>query len=199
MFAYCGNNSLNNSDPIGYYRVSVLDDDPGYPLFITNQEASGVGDKRFGVVSVAHGGCGAIATYNANLILDSNESFDSVLGYYNKVPYYRLTAGGLLGMFPTSVASYFKEKGKTVIMTDSLDGIDIYSQTADACIMYYVFPTEFAGAELVGAHFVTYHRSGNKYVGYNTESRTGITIFAAPSDYAYRNNRLYAIGIFIYE
>ena len=199
MFSYCGNNSVICSDPSGYYCVSILDTDPDCGLFITDQAAPGIAEKQFGIVSVSHGGCGAIATYNASLVLNDGESFDTVLGYYNSKQSRRLTAGGLLGMFPGAVASYFEEQGYTVVMTDSWDGIEVYSKTANACIMYYAFPREYGSLKLVGAHFVAYQRVGDKYTAYITESSTGVSSFSSPVDYAYRYGRLYAIGIFIYE
>ena len=210
MFAYCNNNPVNYSDSSGQLPVkNTVYINDGAPsgvkelLYIRNQADSSVGTKKFGVASVAHGGCGAVATYNALVELEDYTSFDSVLDSYNSDPL-SLSALGLAGMSPNVVADYFQNAGYTVHMTDDPDGIDIYSQTADACIIFYMYPRTYDAFNLFsvdafGAHYEAYSKRGNEYVGYNTGGKYGIRNFMYPSDYAYDNGNFYAIGIYIYK
>lgn len=101
---------------------------------------------------------------------------------------------GLAGILPETVKEYFENHGYTVIMSNNRDGIDIYAKTADACILWYTFPSN----TIFGAHFVEFHKTSSGYVEYNTSS-SGISYFHRPSDYGYDGNRNYAIGIFIYR
>jgi len=165
--------------------------------YITDQTENPVGQKFLGSSSVRHGGCGAVATYNALVDLGVSVSFNDVLAYYNEDPMSRLTLNGWLGILPTAVAQYFVDHGYQVIMTDAPDAIDLYSRTADASIMYYMFVNN-SGIDSVGAHFVSYRRINNGYVGMNTSENGGIYHFTHPSDYGYKQSRFYAIGIFIY-
>ena len=210
MFAYCNNNSVNYSDSTGQLPVrNTVYINDGVPsgakelLYIRDQTDSAVSTKNIGVATVSHGGCGAVATYNALVTLEDYTSFDSVLDSYNSDPL-SLSLLGLAGMSPNTVANYFKDAGYTVHMSKDIDEIDVYSATADACIMYYMYPRTYNVSSLLsviafGAHFVAYNRYTDGYLGYNTGGRYGVHKFAYASEYAYENGNFCAIGIFIYK
>lgn len=104
---------------------------------------------------------------------------------------------------PGLVAQYFQEQGYTVYMTDDPNEMDIYSLTADACILWYMFPATYGPlgitVDAFGAHFVEYSRNGAGYTGRNTAEGGGSYSFSYPSDYAYKGGRYYAIGIYIFK
>lgn len=106
-----------------------------------------------------------MATYNALITLGEYPSFENVLSYYNQ--WGNNVVFGLLGIVPETVVKYFKQKGYKVIVSDNLDGIDIYSTTADACILWYTWIHDDG---LPRAHFVHYNydKGYSKYCAYNT-------------------------------
>ena len=202
MFAYCSNNPVNHSDPAGLLPLCQFAcasyQEYGGPSYITDQDHPSIANKRYGLTTVSHGGCGAIATYNALLSLGRLESFDDVLSYYNQ-HIFQLDAFGWAGTPVGLVAQYFRDSGYNVIVTDGWDEIDMLSKSADASILYYQFPATYWGIEAYGAHFVAYHQTVDGYTAYNTSENNGTHSFAYPSDYGYKDSRYYAIGIFIYN
>ena len=204
MFAYCGNNPEAFLDVTGTYYASILDriTTDGFtrraviPKMILNQHDEGIGNKRLGITTVSHGGCGPVATYNALLTLGDEATFDEVLSYYNKSPN-RTVALGLLGTLPHQVTGFFESRGYRVIMSNTHDGIEIFSQTADACILWYAYPQKHFGIDLFNAHFVHYHKYESEYKAYNTQR--GISTFNHPYDEGNYGDRYSAIGIFIYK
>ena len=199
MFSYCQNSPIVFSDDSGYrvVRRSAEMVGGGTP-YIIDQTDDPIGQEFLGSSTVAHGGCGVVATYNALVDLGASTDFEDVLAYYNEKPVTRLTLNGWLGILPPVVAQYFTEQGYEVIMTDSWDAIDIHSQTADASIMYYMFQTNNTALGF-GAHYISYRGIDNKYIGMNTSTVSGTEYFTYPSDYGYRDKRFYALGIFIYN
>ena len=200
MLAYCCNNPVAYSDGTGLRMECVSAEMAGGGLpYITDQEEDNVGYKQFGLTSVSHGGCGIVASYNARISLGDYTAFDNVLAYYNN--HIAITPGyGFTGLSPRAIANYFKDLGYSVRMTDAPDLIDLLSETADASILYYMFPKTYPIiGDAYGAHFVEYHKFGDEYVGVNTSDITGISKFTIPSDYSSQNQRYYAIGIFIYK
>ena len=204
MITYCGNNPVAFFDPAGTYYASILDriTTDGYggrgamPKMITNQSDDGVGNRPLGITTVSHGGCGPVATYNALITLGDAKTFDEVLSYYNESPD-RTVAGGLLGTLPHQVAGFFESEGYRVIMSNNPDGIELFSQTADACILWYAYPQKHLGIDLFNAHFVHYHKYGKRYKAYNTDHITDT--FRHPYDFGDEGNRYCPIGIFIYK
>ncbi len=199
MFVYCLNNPIMRDDPSGNRCVPQRADLKAFiPEYILDQEDGSIANKKLGVSTISHSGCGVIATYNALLTLGENTTFDEVLAYYNK-NWYSLDCAGLAGMRPDVVATYFREAGYTVHITDSRDGIDVLSRSADACILYYMYYTEYSIGEvtwdLYGAHFVSYLKKGGKYITLEAPTDS----FKRPSSYAYSGRRFYAIGIYIYK
>ena len=196
MFSYCQNCPIVFSDNSGYrvVRRSAEMVGGGTP-YITDQTDDSIGQENLGSSTVAHGGCGVVAIYNALIDLGASADFEDVLAYFNEKPLTRLTLDGWLGILPPVVAQYFTEQGYEIIMTDSWDAIDIHSQTADASIMYYMFQTNNG----FGAHYISYRDIDNKYIGMNTSTISGTEYFTYPSDYGYRDKRFYALGIFIYN
>lgn len=167
--------------------------------YIDNQDALGVGNLPLGGTTISHGGCGVIASYNALVALGDLKPLISVLEYYNENPF-RTVLYGLGGISPTTVASYFRDNNYRVYMTDDLDGINIGSASADACILWYCWPNDsisLLNPAPFYAHYVAYNRLGpREYVAYN---EGGNSRFSWPSDFAYKDDRYYAIGIFIYK
>ena len=198
MFTYCQSSPVLFSDDSGCRMVCRSIELLNGIAYIVDQTAEPVGKQPLGSSSIAHGGCGVVATYNALIDLGAAQSFDDVLAYYNQKPISRLTLDGWLGILPSVVANYFIDHGYDVILTDSWDAIDIYSQTADASIMYYMFSSSNSPIPF-GAHFISYRRSGREYVGMNTSDYNGVGHFIYPSDYGDRGARFYSIGIFVYK
>ena len=207
MFAYCGNNSICRIDSVGTIWMSALRlivkivikalkvEQPQKLSYLVNQDAEGIGNLRLGWTTVSHGGCGVLATYNALITLGEYPSFENVLSYYNQ--WGNNVAFGLLGIVPETVVKYFKQKGYKVIVSDNLDGIDIYSTTADACILWYTWIHDDG---LPRAHFVHYNydKGYAKYCAYNA-GPYGWAYFKHPSEYILKENAFYAVGIFIYR
>ena len=170
--------------------------------YIYDQKDESIGSKPFGMSNVAHAGCGAVATYNALITLGAYTSFDDVLGYFNKDSS-QLSVFGWAGSSTSLIAKYFRDHGYTVRMTDNIDEMDVYSRTADASILWYAFPATYSFAfisvDAFGAHFVEVGQYSYGFVGRNTAEGNGLHTFAWLSDYAYKGDRCYAIGIFIYK
>ena len=51
--------------------------------------AASIANKKFGLATVKHSGCGVVATYNAMITLGDPKPFDDILNYYNSNPSYR--------------------------------------------------------------------------------------------------------------
>ena len=151
MFAYCNNNSVMMTDSAGNRPtwehdfgngvVGYADNGTGnYITYINDQDAPGISEKQFGITNVGHGGCGAVAAYNALVKLGKPESFDSVLDYFNGWnSVSRTNIFGLAGMMPKHISAYFKEKGYTVRFYTDEESIDSASRSADACIGWYMY------------------------------------------------------------
>ena len=207
MYAYCGNNPVNHYDPAGNYyvhtedRITTGDNGRGgvpvpKPTYIKNQYMEGIGNLRLGVTTVAHGGCGVIASYNTLLDLGVNREFECVLRDYNSALGSKLFIGALLGITTNSVARYFRNFGFTVKVTDDLQEIDNLSGIADGCILYYRWDSDVWCLPYY-AHFVSYHPEGDGYLGYNING--GAWRFTSPSSFVNEQNGIYAKGIFIFK
>ena len=156
----------------------------------------------YGLATVAHSGCGAIATYNALLSAGELVTFGEVVQYYNE-HWSELFVLGYLGTPPHLVIEFFEDRGYTVITTMDMNQIDLYSQYADACILWYAFSVEknFHGIEYnaLGAHFVEYSKVGDEYVVRNTSGIDGMSNHNSPSEFmdSPETNRFCPFGIFI--
>lgn len=157
---------------------------------------------HFGLATVSHGGCGAVASYNALVSMGHTIPFNEVVTYYNNRM--TITFGfGLTGLLPYNIKQYFTSLGFTVVTTNQKEQIDLLSQTADGCIMYYEFPYIYRPlgipVDAYGAHFVEYSKIDGGYAGRNTSENNGTFVFETPSDYGYKGKRYYAVGIFVFE
>ena len=207
MFAYCGNNPINFSDHSGFAAIHNqaylhIERNKGYD-YITDQDDPAIADKRLGLATISHGGCGVIASYNALVTLGASQTFDQVLSYYNSQVVNTL-GFGLMGLLPYEVAGYFSSLGYSVVTTNQKEQIDQLSQTADACIMYYEFPQTYSvfnlfSIDAYGAHFIEYGRMSGSYIGRNTSEGNGIYAFSSPHSYGTKGPRYYMVGIFIYK
>lgn len=202
MFAYCLNNPMNCVDSTGnrahnHFAYTYSQGDGG-SYYITDQYDSAIADMSFGLATVSHGGCGPIATYNALITLGEHKRFRDVLSYYNQ-NVTKLNVFGLAGTPTNLVAQYFRDNGYSVYITDDMDAIDVLSKSADASILWYMFPATYGGVDLYGAHFVAYEREGSGYRGYNTAEENGSRFFSYASDYGYSRSRYYSIGLFIFK
>ena len=204
MFAYCLNNPVSYADPSGnvpfdIYAVSI-DNTSG--VHIIDQRADPYASKKLGGYTVSYNGCGAIASYNALIDLGCPKSFQEVLDYYNAC-WDRTFFDGIFGVLPHQVAQYFEYLGYTTEISLTPESIDTNSYIADACILFYMFPRYetlpiVGTVALPGAHYVEYSLKGDIFVAYNTGTTAGIGLFHSPSNYGYRDNRFYAVGIFIF-
>ena len=175
--------------------VGYADNGTGnYITYINDQDAPGISEKQFGITNVGHGGCGAVAAYNALVKLGKPESFDSVLDYFNGWnSVSRTNIFGLAGMMPKHISAYFKEKGYTVRFYTDEESIDSASRSADACIGWYMYTSK--SFPFIGGHFVEYHYSGNAFTAYNTSR--GVTEFDSPVKYFTSGSRFIFVCITI--
>lgn len=220
MFAYCGNNPIMLCDRTGWAftpNTVCINDGGGSGSFsyikrlieamisnirssnyICDQSADGIGNQKLELFTVAHGGCGVVATYNALITLGAEQPFEQVLSYFNSGSG-RTVLWGLAGILPSTVAQFFRDSGYRVVIASDCDAIDLYSRTADACILWYTFPDPENSRSMFGAHFIEYHRMLDGYIGLNTSENDGAYMFYWPSDYGYEGSRDCAVGIFIFK
>ena len=202
MFAYCGNNPVINADPSGLLhemhaggggKPTII-----YHDYILKQTDPDVADKKLGVATVSHSGCGVVATYNALYSLGEPRSFNSILRHYNRADDALLLLG-LLGMSPDAIADFFIEAGYGVCMTNNPVTMDALSKLASANILYYMFTyTNESGTKSIGHHFVEYHStSSGIYEAVNAGTPTGFDYFTSPGHFATDNSIVY-VGIYIF-
>ena len=166
MYVYCLNSPCGFVDATGSTCV-MINLSFGSSAFIYDQQADGIGDKKLGVSSVSHGGCGPIATYNALKIMGkANVTFDDVLDYYHNNDL--LLLGGLLGSSPYACIDYFQNNGYRVFATKDMGLYEELAVSADACILWCCFDTrDFFG---IGAHCVAFKQYTDYAVYYNAYS-----------------------------
>lgn len=198
MFSYCNSNPVLYADPTGCAPVFPVCWGGIEYQRIHDQYEEPYGSMELGGYTVSYNGCGAVAAYNALLSLGNPKSFDDVLSYFN-ADASRLFFNGKFGILPHEIAAYFKSLGYTAIICVKDDTIEAASKTADACIMFYLFPRYDYGIPLPGAHYVEYVRYGNTYVGYNTDESGGITFFSSPTKYGQSDPKFEVIGVYIYK
>lgn len=170
--------------------------------YITNQDDPTIANKKFGVATISHSGCGIIASYNALISMGHALPFDKVLAYYNSR--IATTLGfGLTGLLSCNIKQYFTSLGFRVVIANKKEQIDRLSKTADGCIMYYKFPRMYRPLGIsfnaYGAHFIEYSKTDGGYIGHNTSENSGSYKFANPSDYGNKSNRYGMVGIFIFK
>lgn len=207
MFAYCCNAPVTNYDPTGNYYVSADDrittgcgGRGGMPVpkrtYIDNQNDEDVGNQRLGVTNISHGGCGVVASYNTRIDLNHGVEFSHVLDAYNGILGTNLFLEGIAGITPKSVARYFRKLGYEVVSTDDLQMIDALSSVADGCILYYSWDSNTLIPPYY-AHFVSYHKEGDGYLGHNVNGQA--RNFISPSAFVEEEEGKYAIGIFVFK
>lgn len=205
MFVYCGNNPANGFDPSGCRFVysderrygngstEYTDTGTGTP-YIYSQNSENVANKSVGISTVKHSECGPVATYNASVSLGASPNIDNILSYYNV---FHTLLGGLAGIFPSEVISYFENQGYTVCVSDTPDGIAIISAAADTCILWYLYTTEeFPG---FGGHYIQYDRLGNEYIARNVYTNDSCILLSHPEDFVTIGNHFYGLCIGIYR
>ena len=81
-----------------------------------------------------------------------------------------------------------------------MEGMNILSTVADACIMFYAFPATYQigslPVELFGAHFIAYNRTSAGYIAHN---KNGTNTFNNPYQFGTSNSRYCPIGIYIFK
>ena len=204
MFTYCLNNPVNTFDPNGMCSYSVyyggsVDNNGCYRCknkpYIHSQEDESIAEKRLGVTTVSHAGCGPVAVYNAAVSLGMDISFDEVLEYYN-ARVLRMNLLGLVGTPMGIIKDFFEEKGYYVYCAYTVDSIAFASQSANASIIYYKYTNDIAGVPLYGAHFVEYSYMGNKYYAHNVNIGSE---FSQINEFTNAGSRFDFVGIFIFE
>ena len=195
MFAYCGNNPVNYSDPSGRFQqkfTPIYEDDEFH--YIHDQKDPSIASLPFGRSTVGVNGCPAVASYNAMLDLGEFVSFSDVYNWY--VKHLSIVDGyGEYGAFIGTVAKFFLDKGYDVVilLSNQPDDHIAYSQGADACIMLY----RYHGNNGNGGHYISYSWTGQEYLARNTVN--GTDTFASPWDFGTQSNRYFAYEILIYK
>ena len=171
-------------------------------IYITDQRNEPYASMPFGVVTVSYGGCGVIATYNAMISLGRSIPFSDVLSYFSARKN-RTLLSGRLGILPTQISSFFRKQGYRVRITGRNSAIDTLAKSADACILFYMFPVTCRilglSLRLPAAHFIEFSRSADGYLARNTNHSSGTTQFPSPSEYGHRATRFLPVGIFIFS
>lgn len=145
--------------------------------FINDQEASDIAELKFGAWgNVGDNGCGAIAVYNANLLLGTYEPLEEVLKDFNTsnspatLPMVNTPTlvGGKMGGNPLYIQQYYEERGYSTKW--HLDLADI-PKDADAYITLTIYEGEVLGLTLpAGGHYQAgIYEAGRLHV-YNGEA-----------------------------
>ena len=179
-------------------RFSVLNGKDAEPSPVLKQTDPNVAQKKVGVATVSHSGCGVVATYNALYTLGEPRSFDSILRHYNSADN-ALILWGLMGISPDAIAEYFVNAGYSVCMSSNPNTTDALSKLARANILYYVYTyPNSVGGKSIGHHFVEYHQTNSgAYEAANVYTNKSPSYFASPSQFSKDNSVLYvSIHIF---
>lgn len=105
-----------------------------------------------------------------------------------------------------AVESYFIDAEYRVegawMSGSNYNALDVYDSIADACILWYAYTKN--SFPYYGAHFAEFSRIGNthQYIAHNAGGATavnGADTFRWVVDYACRDNRFAAYGIFIFK
>ena len=170
MFAYCLNNPLRFFDISGHLSRSAVDvstySGPALPepTPIISQDEKTFMNMQFGSTTVAHGGCGPVAIYNAMLLLQRGDiSFESILNYYEI--YNFLYAGGTLGTPISGCLYFFQREGYSIHITANTSQFDSMAESADVCIMWYMFLSDTF--PYIGAHYVAFTQTEKNSIYYN--------------------------------
>lgn len=143
--------------------------------YILDQDDPKIQKMRFGIASVGHGGCGAVAIYNALVALGERPDFPQVVAGCRK----RLF--GLLGMSRRAVMRFFSNAGYRVTLCRDRERFDACIEQYDAVILWH---TWLGLPWLVGMHFFYVRRENGCTLGYNQyRARSGVN--TAP----YRNRQ----------
>ena len=203
MFAYCGNNPVNNYDPGGTYYAKLEDRlTTGHggggtpvppPSYIDDQGKPGIGTARFGLSNVGRSGCIAVAVYNTLISMGYGRSFEFVLAYYNHNIFNRMFLLGFAGAKPKHAKGFFESLGYSVTLTSNYAEIDALSKIADGCILYYTW-TDGVDFGPYNAHFVSYRSTPYGYEYYNDNGP-----FGQPSNFLKHKKATSATAILIFE
>ena len=106
-------------------------------------------------------------------------------------------------MQPAPIIEYFENKGYKVVIRYHPYGLDLFSTTADACILYYEFDTEpipFGNSTIHnwGAHFIFYEKTADGYMGYNVFTNKALEPFNDVSSFLDGRGYYNPVGIYIY-
>lgn len=180
MFAYCGNNPVNYSDPFGYLRYDVAtcsaaDADWGVrqaafldPIYyktegmINGQGVFEFANEAFGLGTYAHNGCGIIAIYNVMQLLGTPESLGMICDEI--INEGGLMLGGILGMNPFVIDDFFVSRGITCKGYSSFYAL---SKDVKEGTVILLMTLNNAYSLLGGAHFMAVQYVNGKYVVYN--------------------------------
>ena len=199
MFAYCGNNPVNYSDPSGCFRlpagkfIPFSEDEEHY--YIYDQHDPSVSSIQFGEGTVGPNGCAAVASYNALLDMGEYMPFEEVCNWYSEhVSIF--DCYGKNGAILPIVKLFFDELGYDTIALISFFPEEhlYYAQTADACIMLYRYKTSSGGRN---GHYVAYCQNGMGFLGRNTVG--GTATFDSPWVYGAQEHGYFVYEIFIYK
>ena len=169
IFTYGGNNAINAFDSdghclslfyrgecIGHYFTNKNIKISGY---IYGQEKGNVSKIRFGFSNTAHSGCGWIATYNALLMLGKRVAPCDIIYYYELTGAF---CGGVLGVNPYSIITYFFYSGYKVSVTYDINKFDTIAKKSKANILVYLHSK--------GGHYFAFKWKGSEFMGYNVRN-----------------------------
>ena len=120
--------------------------------YIYDQAARGIAERAFGHSNVRHGGCGAVATYNALVTLGRQPDLEKIIGEYRRR--FGLRMFGWMGISLWSVVGYFRRAGFEVKLCADPQKYDEMLRRWNTGIVWYLWWNRKNLHHPIGAHFV---------------------------------------------
>lgn len=133
--------------------------------YIYDQTARGIAERSFGHSNVRHGGCGAVATFNALVTLGDHPDLEEIIREYRRR--HGLRMFGWMGISLWSVAGYFRRAGFEVGLCADPKRFDEKIRAGDAGIVWYLWWNGKNMRHPIGAHFVHAAFRENQFRCYN--------------------------------
>ena len=206
MFAYCGNSPVLFTDPSGYIRSDnfpidvtgiggilqkkeIIDNSYTKATgFINGQRECAYANERMGFGTYGRNGCGIIAIYNAMQLLGYQEILAIIDAEVSLDGGYLL--GGLLGIKPWAIGSYFDSKN--IPCTGYLSYSEMEQTLVDGDVIVFMILNDALDITR-GCHFMAAQYTGATYMVYNVYS-DGTNVYPFQSLDNIYGNSVFLIG-----